>query len=72
MRKNVLTFVIYLIHILSESLGKSPTIVYKLLTRSKILDTYIIPSYDVLHTLGKQYLIEDITSLVKERGLAWK
>ena len=54
MEKKVLTFVIFLIHILSESLNKSPTIVYKLLSSSKILDTYIISSYDVLHTLGRQ------------------
>ncbi len=72
MEKEVLTFVIFLIHILAESLNKSPTTVYKLLSKSKILDTYIIPSYDVLHTLGRQYLIEDITSLVKERGLIWE
>lgn len=33
-----------------------------------ILDSYIIECYDVLHTLGSQYLMEDITEVLKERG----
>ncbi|KAI3345643.1 DUF3791 domain-containing protein [Clostridium botulinum] len=28
-----------------------------------------IKCYDVLHTLGKEYLMEDITELIRERGI---
>ena len=30
---------------------------------------YIIKCYDVLHTQGKEYLVEDITDFVKEKGV---
>ena len=33
------------------------------------LDDYIIKCYDVLHTLGKEYLVEDITEFVREKGI---
>ena len=36
---------------------------------SGILDGYILPCYDVLHTQGRQYLVEDITEFVKEKGV---
>ena len=70
--KEILTFTIFLIHSLSEFLGISPSKIYQTLSFSKILDGYIIPNYDVLHTLGKEYLMEDIISLVNERGLSWE
>ena len=37
------------------------------LSTTGILDEYIIPCYDVLHTLGKEYLVEDITEFVNEK-----
>ena len=43
--------------------------VYKILNSTGILDHYIIPYYDVLHTLGKEYLVEDITDFVREKGI---
>ena len=30
---------------------------------------YIIKCYDVLHTQGKEYLVEDITDYVREKGV---
>ena len=46
----------------------SPAEVYKILNSTGILDNYIIGCYDVLHTQGKEYLIEDITEFVREKG----
>ena len=34
-----------------------------------ILKEYIVPSYDVLHTFSKEYLIEDLVSYMKEKGV---
>ena len=47
----------------------SPAKVYKILNSTGILDNYIIKCYDVLHTQGKEYLVEDITDYVREKGV---
>jgi hypothetical protein len=44
--------------------------VYKILNATGILDDYVIGCYDVLHTQGKEYLVEDITEYVKEKGVS--
>ena len=46
----------------------SPQKVYSILNKSKVLDNYIIHHYDVLHTLGKEYLVDDVTGCVKDWG----
>ena len=43
--------------------------VYRRLKRSGILTEYIVPSYDVLHTFGKEYLMEDLTDYMREKGV---
>ena len=43
--------------------------VYHRLKQSGILHGYIIPSYDVLHTFGKEYLMEDLTEYMREKGV---
>lgn len=55
---------------LAENWKKTPAAVYEIPNSTGILDNYIIPSYDVLHTLGKEYLVEDITEFVKEKGVS--
>ena len=54
---------------LSDYLKKPVHEIYKILKDSDILDDYIIGCYDVLHTLGSEYLMEDITEIIKERGI---
>ena len=66
--KNELVFCVFLIHILAEHLGLTPPDVYRRLTDSGIMDEYIIPFYDVLHTLGELCLADDITEMMRERG----
>ena len=68
LEKKELTFIVYMIHQLSDSWKMSPAKVYQILNRQKIIDGYLIPCYDTLHTLGREYLIEDLTELVKERS----
>lgn len=64
-----LKFSIFVIHNLAESWKKTPPVVYEILNCTGILDNYIIKHYDTLHTLGREYLIEDITECVKEKGV---
>ena len=64
-----LIFSTFIFYSLSERWNKTPAEVYKILDSTGILDGYIIEAYDVLHTLGKEYLIEDITGLLREQGI---
>ena len=66
--KKELEFSIFLIYSLANKWKISPTQVYKILNTTGILDNYIIPYYDVLHTQGKEYLVEDITDYAREKG----
>jgi hypothetical protein len=63
-----LDFATYCIGNLSRRLDLSPRDVYQRLKRSGILTGYIIPSYDVLHTFGKEYLLDDLTDYLREKG----
>ena len=65
-----LSFSIFLIHSLAEKWNRTPAEVYSILNTTGILDNYIIAGYDMLHTQGKEYLTEDITEFVKEKGVA--
>ena len=63
-----LKFVVFLLHVLAEAWHKMPSEVYAVLKGSGVLDGYILPSYDVLHTLGARYLVKDITGCVRDWG----
>ena len=65
----MLEFSVFLIHALARAWDRTYGQAYQILNESGILDDYILPCYDVLHTQGKQYLVEDITEFVKERGV---
>jgi len=65
-----LEFAVFCIENIAEKLGKNGNEVYKMLTeKSDILDSYIIPCYDVLHTQGKNYIVNDILDYMKKRGV---
>ena len=54
----------------SERLGCKGERVYELLTeKSSILKEYIIPNYEVLHTLGKEYIVDDIIAYMQQEGV---
>ena len=59
MNYNNLDFITYCIGNLSRRLGMTAGEVYRKLKQSGILTEYIIPCYDVLHTFGKEYLMEE-------------
>ena len=69
MDKNTLEFVTYCISKLSALLNLPQREVYDRLKRSGILYDYIVPSYDVLHTFGYRYLMEDLTDYMREKGV---
>lgn len=66
-----LEFVIFCVENTAIRLGVSAEKVYEVLTaESDILNKYIVPSYDVLHTQDKNYIIDDILDVMKERGVS--
>jgi hypothetical protein len=70
MTKNELSFAVFCIEGIAEKLNINGLGVYKLLTvDSKILDDYIIPHYDALHTQGKEYIVDDIIEVMKQKGI---
>ena len=65
-----LEFAIFCIENIAAKLGVSAEKVYDALTeKSDILNDYIIPEYEILHTQGKEYIVDDIIEVVKERGV---
>lgn len=65
-----LEFVVFCIENIAIRLGKHGEEVYRALTEeSSILNDYIIPEYDILHTQSKDYIVDDIISLMKEGGI---
>jgi len=68
MKAEYLDFITFCVGSLAEALQKSASQVYHALRYSGILSDYIIPCYDVLHTFSKDYLVEELTEVLKERG----
>jgi hypothetical protein len=65
-----LNFVTYCVGNLSERLGKSAADVFSMLRSTGVLNDYILPAYDVLHTFGKEYIINDLIDCLKSKGAA--
>lgn len=69
MTEEIFSFTIYMIHELSRAWGMLPSKVYEVLKQTRCIDDYFINHYDVLHTLGTEYLEEDIREYVTKRGV---
>jgi hypothetical protein len=65
-----LDFAVFLIHALAEAWKVQPRNAYRMLAECGALDGYVLPCYDVLHTMGRQALVEDLTGYARERGFA--
>ena len=65
-----LEFAVYCIENVAAALSKPSGDVYRALSGDGgILRQYIVPSYDVLHTQGKDYIVNDIMEVMSERGV---
>jgi len=68
--KNEIDFTVFVLHRLADRWKRTVPETYRLLTDAGILDDYLISCYDTLHSMGEEYLIEDITEFAREKGLA--
>lgn len=67
---NELEFVVFCIENLAAKLGVNAAVVYRALTeKSSILNDYVVPEYEVLHTQSRDYIVNDLLDVVKERGV---
>ncbi len=67
--KDELEFIIFCIENIAIKLNVDARKVYDILEKSNLLNTYIVPSYDVLHTQSKEYIVNDILEVMKERNI---
>lgn len=68
--ENEVDFAFFVLYRVANHWGVSVRRAYEMLASVGIVDGYLIPHYDVLHTLGSDYLVEDVVDLARERGLA--
>ncbi len=65
-----LEFAIFCIENVASKLNVDAQKVYAALTeQTDILNEYIIPEYEVLHTQSRDYIVDDIIDIMKERGV---
>ena len=65
-----LEFAIFCIENVASKLNVDAAKVYvALVEQTDILNEYIIPEYEVLHTQSKEYIVNDIIDVMKERGV---
>ena len=63
-------FAVFCIEALADELAIAGDEIYKLLTiNSSILDDYILPYYNALHTQGKDYIIRELKELMQRQGV---
>ena len=63
-------FAVFCIEALADELNTTGDEIYIMLTeKSDILDSYIVPFYEVLHTQGKAFIVHDLMELMRNRGV---
>ena len=56
---------------LQKTGGVNAASVYQAFTeKSDILNGYNVPEYGVLHTQSREYIVDDLLEVMKERGIA--
>ena len=64
-----LEFAVFCIENVAAKRGGDAEHVYQAFTeKSNILNGYIVPEYEVLHTQSREYIVNDLLDVMKERG----
>ena len=65
-----LEFAVFCIENVAAKLGVGAERVYQaFIEKSNILNGYIVPEYEVLHTQSRDYIVGDLLEVMKERGV---
>ena len=70
MNRNQLEFVLFCVENLADDMANDTIKVYELLKNSGVLYDYIVPLYDILHTQGRDYIVEELRSVLQKKGVA--
>ena len=66
-----LEFAVFCIENVAKKLEVDGTVAYDMLAvQTDVLQNYIIPCYDVLHTQGKEYIVNDLIDMLKAKGVS--
>jgi len=66
--KRATEFVVFCIENTAEALGVSGDAVYRALAASDGISGFLYPSYPALHTQGKEYIVDEVISYLKEHN----
>lgn len=69
MNKNTMEFVVYMIHACANRWNLSPKQVYQKLQATGCISEYLVPNYEIFHTQGSGYLVDDIKEYLRIRGV---
>lgn len=65
-----LEFAVFCIENVAAKLGIPAEIIFQAFTeKSDILNGYIVPEYEMLHTQSREYIVEELLAVMKERGV---
>ncbi|MGL4873876.1 MAG: DUF3791 domain-containing protein [Clostridium sp.] len=70
MNEKNIEFVIFCVEGIAEKLNIESKEAYRLLEKdSGIVSEYIAPFYEVLHTQGKEYIVNELMEVMQKRGV---
>mgnify|MGYP000679445251 CR=1 FL=1 len=65
-----LEFAVFCIENVAAKLGIPAEIIFQAFTeKSDILNGYIVPEYEMLHTQSREYIVDELLAVMKERGV---
>ena len=68
MTETTAEFVIYIINAIANAQNLYPSHVYKVLHDTGCIQKYLVPFYDILHTMGTESIINDVQTYLSQRG----
>ncbi len=63
-------FVIYIINEIANARGLAPSKIYRILDSTGCISNYLVPFYDVLHTMSSGSVMNDVQEYVEARGVS--
>jgi len=68
MNKRVTEFVVFVINEVANRQGIYPSQAYKIMEKTGCIHNYLVPFYDILHTMGVNAVVDDVLEYVCVRG----
>ena len=68
MDKDTASFIIYIIHKIARRNSITPSQVYNALNKTEYISKYLVPCYDVLHTMSADVVADNALLWAKNNG----